>query len=99
MLTLTPSAIQVVHAMVEASGQADNAGLRIATTDAPETEALEVEFVTGPDVDDQVLDEHGARVFLEPRAAMYLEDKVLHGEVDDEGRVRFGLSPQNDART
>lgn len=97
MLTLTPSAIQVVHSMAEASGQADSAGLRIATADVPETDALAVEFVTEPAADDQVLDQSGARVFLEPKAAVYLDDKVLDGEVDEEGRVRFGLTPQNNA--
>lgn len=99
MLTLTPSAVEVVNTMTEASGNADSAGLRIAhTTDTPEGDALAVEFVTGPAADDQVLDQGGARVFLEQKAATYLDDKVLHGELDPEGHVRFGVTPQNDGK-
>jgi Fe-S cluster assembly iron-binding protein IscA len=100
MLTLTPSAVEVVSTMAEASGSADSAGLRIAQSgDTPEVQGLEVEFVSSPADQDQVLNQGGARVFLESKAATYLDDKVLHGEFDDEGHVRFGLTPQNDDAT
>jgi hypothetical protein len=36
----------------------------------------------------------GARVFLDPQAALYLDDKVLDAEVDTEGKVRFTLGVQ-----
>lgn len=99
MLVLTPSAVEVVTAMAEASGEADTAGLRIAQSGTtPETEGLEVAFVATPADQDQVVTQGGARVFLESGAAEYLSDKVLAGEFDDEGNVRFGLSTQNDAR-
>jgi Fe-S cluster assembly iron-binding protein IscA len=99
MLTLTPSAVEVVNTMTEASDNADSAGLRIAHTgDEAEVQGLEVEFVAGPAAEDQVLNQDGARVFLESRAATFLDDKVLHGELDGEGHVRFGLTPQNDGQ-
>lgn len=99
MLVLTPSAVEVVTAMAEASGEADTAGLRIAQNGtAPEVEGLEVAFVSSPGDQDQVVSQGGARVFLESGAAAYLSDKVLAGEFDDDGNVRFGLSTQNDAR-
>lgn len=98
MLVLTPSAVEVVTAMAQASGEADTAGLRIANTaTTPDVEALEVAFVSSPADDDQVVTQDGARVFLESGAAAYLNDKVLAGEFDGDGNVRFGLSSQNDA--
>lgn len=96
MLTLTPPAVQAVTAMAAAYGSSDTGGLRIARS-AGETQdaaALEAEFVTNPADDDQVITQGGARIFLEPAAAAYLTDKVLDGEVDDEGHVRFALGQQ-----
>jgi Fe-S cluster assembly iron-binding protein IscA len=43
---------------------------------------------------DQVLEEDGARVFLEETAAETLEDKVLDAQVDDNGGVQFTISVQ-----
>ncbi|HVV25091.1 MAG TPA: iron-sulfur cluster biosynthesis protein [Pseudonocardiaceae bacterium] len=92
MLTLTPAAIEVVSTMAEASGMPDTAGLRIANSTDPA--GLEVAFVSGPAEQDQVLNEGGARVFLENQAAQYLTDKVLTGEFDEEGQVHFSVAPQ-----
>jgi Fe-S cluster assembly iron-binding protein IscA len=43
--------------------------------------------------DDQVVDEHGAHVFLEPHAASYLDDKLLDADIDGH-QVRFAVSTQ-----
>jgi Fe-S cluster assembly iron-binding protein IscA len=51
--------------------------------------------VAGPGDRDQVLTQGGARIFLEPEAAAYLTDKVLDGDMDDEGRVRLNLGQQD----
>lgn len=98
MLMLTPSAVEVVNSMATLYGEEPTAGLRIANAGgAPEPQSLEIEFVAGPDAQDEVLTQDGARVFLEPAAAGYLTDKVLTGELDDEGHVRFGLARQEGA--
>ena len=41
----------------------------------------------------QVVEEHGAHVFLEPRAASYLDDKLLDANIDGQ-QVRFAVSDQ-----
>jgi hypothetical protein len=41
-----------------------------------------------------VVEESGARVFLEPNAAAALDDKILDAAVDDKGGVEFLLVPQ-----
>ena len=47
-----------------------------------------------PQPGDQVLEEDGARVFLEETAAETLDDKVLDAQVDDNGGVQFTISVQ-----
>jgi iron-sulfur cluster assembly protein len=44
-----------------------------------------------PARDDQVLDEAGARIFLDPEAAQLLDDKALDAAVDQQGAVQFGI--------
>src|SRR6185369_857898 len=48
----------------------------------------------GPSENDQVIEAAGAHVYLEPQAAVYLEDKVLDAEVDSEGKAHFSLGMQ-----
>jgi iron-sulfur cluster assembly protein len=43
---------------------------------------------------DQVIETSGARVFLEPGAAVALDDKSLDAQVDDQGTVAFTLADQ-----
>jgi iron-sulfur cluster assembly protein len=54
---------------------------------------LKLSVVDGPAEDDQVVDEHGAHVFLEPHAASYRDDKLLDAEIDGQ-QVRFAVSDQ-----
>jgi hypothetical protein len=46
-----------------------------------------------PAEDDQVVEESGAQVFLEPHAAEALDDKVLDAEIE-RGEVRFAVGEQ-----
>jgi iron-sulfur cluster assembly protein len=96
MLTLTPAAVEVVNSITNASGLPDTAGLRIASTgDDPSAGGLELEIVAEPvERDEVVAAEPGARIFLEPVAAAYLSDKVLDGQMDEQGRARFAVGPQ-----
>jgi iron-sulfur cluster assembly protein len=47
----------------------------------------------GPAEHDQVVEQHCARVFLEPQAASYLDDKLLDADIDGQ-QVRFAVSDQ-----
>ena len=82
MLTLTENASTVVKTIVEQSETNEQAGLRISQ-DAVDSPALHVIATEAPQPGDQVLEEDGARVFLEETAAETLEDKVLDAQVDD----------------
>jgi Fe-S cluster assembly iron-binding protein IscA len=96
MLVLTPAAVQVVKSVTAAPEAPEGAGLRIAASPASEdTGALQVTAAESPGPQDRVLEEDGARVFLEPQAAEYLDDKVLDAQMDEQGTASFALAAQS----
>lgn len=96
MLILTEAAAEVVKSFTSNPQVPDGAGLRIASS-TPGTEnpdSLQVTATAAPAADDQVIESDGARVYLEPQAATYLEDKVLDAQVDGQGKAHFFLGEQ-----
>jgi iron-sulfur cluster assembly protein len=93
VLTLTENASTVVKTIVDQSVDAQQAGLRISQ-DAPDSPALHVIATEAPLPGDHVLEEDGARVFLEETAAETLENKVLDAQLDDSGGVQFSITVQ-----
>ena len=93
MLTLTENASTVVRTIVDQSDAGQEAGLRISQ-DAPDSPALHVIPTQAPQPGDQVLEDSGARVFLEETASVTLDDKVLDAQVDDNGGVQFTIANQ-----
>ena len=95
MLTLTENASTVVKTLVDQAGaEKEEAGLRISqdSTDSP---ALHVIPADAPYPGDEVLEEDGARVFLEETAKVTLDDKILDAQVDDNGGVQFTIAQQS----
>ncbi len=90
MLTLTENACTIVKQMTEVSAVPDTAGLRITAADAGFTVMASNE----PDAGDRVVEQDGATVFLDPKAAEQLDAMVLDAGVDDTGAVQFGLMAQ-----
>ena len=93
MLTLTENASTVVKTIVDQSIEGTEAGLRISQ-DAEDSPALHVIATAQPLPGDRVLEEDGARVFLEETAAATLDDKVLDAQVDDGGALQFSIGIQ-----
>lgn len=93
MLTLTENASAVVKNIVDQTGNEQEAGLRISQ-DAADSPALNVMPTEAPQPGDQVLEDAGARVFLEETAAVTLDDKVLDAQVDESGGVEFTIGIQ-----
>ncbi|MEV1288638.1 adhesin [Micromonospora sp. NPDC049679] len=93
MLTLTDNAVLVIRDLTTQQEVPAGAGLRIATDDT--AGALTIGLVAEPARGDRVLDASGARVFLEPDAAEFLDDKALDASVDGQGAVQFGLAEQS----
>ena len=95
MLVLTESAKEMVRDMVAAAGDgAEGSGLRISSArDEEGGPALSLELADGPAEGDQVLEDDGTRVFLEPEAASILDDKILGAE-QHEDHYHFSLEDQ-----
>jgi iron-sulfur cluster assembly protein len=94
VLVLTHDAATIIRGIVDQSEAPDEAGLRIAAREVQGDEAtLELSVAEQPDELDEVVEQEGVQVFLEPLAAEALSDKVLDASVDD-GGVRFTLTPQ-----
>jgi Fe-S cluster assembly iron-binding protein IscA len=83
VLAITESAAEAIQTIVSSSPKVSGeAGLRIATRPGEEQEKLELTIAAIPAEDDEVVEEHGAHVFLDSEAASYLEDKVLDARVE-----------------
>jgi Fe-S cluster assembly iron-binding protein IscA len=97
MLVLTEAAAAAVKSVISTPQTPDGTGLRIVSS-APQPEdpgALRLAAAAGPDENDQVIEAAGARVFLEPQAAAYLDDKVLDAQLDEQGKAQFTLGTQD----
>ncbi|MFG2056769.1 iron-sulfur cluster biosynthesis family protein [Micromonospora sp. NPDC048930] len=90
MLTMTDNAVLVIRDLATQQDVAEAGGLRIAAdTDAG---SLSIELVKQPAQGDQVVDNEGARIFLDADAAELLNDTSVDAVVDDEGIVQFGFT-------
>jgi len=95
VLAITDTAAEAIRGIVAAPEIPDGAGLRIATQPgAGEAAALEVSVAETPDETDQVVDESGARVFVEDAAVPLLDGKLLDAQIDGT-RVGFMLTEQH----
>jgi Fe-S cluster assembly iron-binding protein IscA len=92
MLTLTDNASTLIKNLTDQTAVADNAGLRISSTEG--SDGLSVDLSPEPQPTDQVVESEGARVFLEPNAGMILDDKVLDAQLDEGGAVTFAIAQQ-----
>jgi iron-sulfur cluster assembly protein len=90
VLTLTPTAAEVVRTLVDQSATPESGGLRIAAEDSPQGVALELTLVGEPEALDETIEQSGATVYLDPEAAQLLDDKLLDAQVADD-HVTFVL--------
>ena len=93
MLILTERATVVIRSIAEQPDVPETAGLRIAAS-ADGDQAFSAVPTAGPADGDQVVENEGARVFLDAEAAMRLDDQVLDAVVGQEHRVGFVLASQ-----
>ena len=89
MLELTQRAVDAINQVAPG-----DAGLRVFLSGgAPDIQALQVEIASAPQPEDQVVETEGAQVFLEPQAAVRLDDMVLDATRDENG-VHFAVAHQ-----
>jgi Fe-S cluster assembly iron-binding protein IscA len=92
MLTVTDNAVAAIRSLTDQPEVPDGTGLRIATD--PTAGSLQLSLAPEPHEGDQVVDNSGARLFLDTDAALLLNDKALDASVDDQGTVQFALAEQ-----
>jgi iron-sulfur cluster assembly protein len=91
VLTLTPTAAEVVRTLVEQSPAPESGGLRIAAgEETVEGVPLELSLVVEPEPADERVDQEGATVYLDADAADLLHDKLLDAQVAED-HVTFML--------
>jgi len=91
MLALTSNASSIIRALFEGDELPTSGGLRIASTNNG-TQTLTVLPADQPERGDQVVEDGGARIFVEDTAATMLGESVLDAQVDDDGNVQFLLT-------
>jgi Fe-S cluster assembly iron-binding protein IscA len=85
MLTLTDSAKDAVRQMVDQQDAPQGSGIRIAASSSNGTEGtLSLDLAIEPSLGDTVVEDEGARVFLDEAAAAALDDKVLDATEHDD---------------
>ena len=92
MLTLTENASTIVKTIVDQNLPTEDAGLRFSQLDG-EQSALTVAAAEQAEPGDEVIEQNGAKVFLDETAAVALGDQVLDAAVDDSGSVQFSIIP------
>jgi iron-sulfur cluster assembly protein len=93
MLALTDNAVEVVRQIVAIDGSSEGGGLRMVAEQSGTEPRFELSVTALPGEDDEVVESEGARVFLEPRAAAILDDKLLDATVA-ENEVSFTIVDQ-----
>ncbi len=91
MLTITHDAAEAIARALQ--DEPADAGFRIVEGEHSTNgsgPALEMALAHGPEADDEVIEDRGVRLFVEPAAAETLDGKVLDAEIED-GEVRFAL--------
>jgi Fe-S cluster assembly iron-binding protein IscA len=96
MLTVTEAAAEAITALTANHADGEG-GLRLVVQDADgENAQLALSVAPQPADGDSVLGNgEGPRVFLEPKAAALLDDKVLDVQEDELGGVAFAVLPQH----
>ncbi|MCJ1707151.1 Fe-S cluster assembly protein HesB [Microbacterium sp. VKM Ac-2923] len=91
MLTLTEEATTAVKTITAQFPDTAHSGIRIQGAGSPESQfALSV--VDAPEPEDAVVENAGARVFLDADAAAVLDDRVLDAQIDPAGSVQFAVT-------
>ena len=94
LLALTDDAVEAVRNIVSSSDELpETGGLRLVAERSGTQANLQLSVVALPAEEDEVIEEQGVRVFLEPEAAALLDDKVLDASMV-QNQVEFTIADQ-----
>jgi Fe-S cluster assembly iron-binding protein IscA len=94
LLALTDRAVEAVKEIVSSSGEAtETGGLRLSAEREGTQASFKLRLASLPAEDDAVIEERGARVFVDADAAELLDDKMLDAMIDQD-QVAFTVIDQ-----
>ncbi len=95
-LALTENAVAAVKEVVASAPEAqESSGMRIVAHEAADGQpSFELSIASVPAEDDEVIEEQGARVFLDSNASDLLESRELDARVDSDRHVAFVIGDQ-----
>lgn len=98
MLTVTDTAAEIIHTIIVNQPDPADSGLRISPQIQPEgTTVFAITPAPGPAPEDQIVEarDGDARIYLEPAAALLLDDQILDAGVSEQGEVTFLLAARS----
>jgi len=96
LLALTDNAVEAVEQIVSSSDvDSEIRGMRVVAERAGTDTYFHLSIVPLPAEDDEVIEEDGARIFLDPEAASLLDDKVLDVSVE-QNQLAFTIGNQSE---
>lgn len=89
---MTEKASTLIKTLAAQTAVEGDAGLRIST--AADSAELRVDLTPAPEPHDDIVENDGAKVFLEHSASEQLADKVLDAAQEESGAVQFAIGVQ-----
>src|SRR4051812_28441668 len=97
MLAVTEDAANAINAMLLGAELPREGGLRItAEQDDHQEPTLALALTESAEPGDVSVDDHGARVFLDPPSAAVLDDKILDAEIHED-HAHFSIMERDEA--
>lgn len=96
MLTLTTNAVSAIRTLTSQPDLPQDTGLRIMAQGDDSASSFQLALAESPAAGDQVVEEGGARVFVEETAAAALDDKALDAQVTDQGDLAFRIADRTE---
>ncbi|MEE2657381.1 MAG: iron-sulfur cluster insertion protein ErpA [Candidatus Latescibacterota bacterium] len=98
MVTVSDSAVLEIRSLLKREGKSPGHGLRVAVMGGGCSGfQYKLEFVEAPEEMDQVFEENGVKVFVDPKSSLYLNGVVIDYE---DGLMGSGFRVENpNART
>jgi Fe-S cluster assembly iron-binding protein IscA len=94
VIDIDATAALAINELTAVTGVGQQGGLRITWADQADDRDFDLSIQPHPAADDVVVTRDDTRVFLDPRAAQALSDKVLDVRRRHAGRIHFGVYPQ-----
>ncbi len=91
---MTDNAASAIRTLAGQTDTPEQTGVRISPTTDEGGAGLALAVTEGPLPEDQVIEDQGARLFVDSDVADALADKALDAQITEQGQVQFMLAEQ-----